>query len=305
MGSLAVLVGPVGDPQLTLQLLCDGVPLRALSLVDPATGLSNVRFVAPSPGGRITMKVHNGGMKRGALWRLERAELGPDDSWDHCRPGVVNKANVLLGGESVTVQRDESTGGRSILVETLRDEQGQSLSALDAEVRRLKRTKWRLCAWPALEGEPLDVSVWRLLDTKLGLYEVPLCVRTPTGHTILAASANVSMDWLQASVERELGIPRADQRLRTEDGSCPKQLSDVVGKRFQTLYVCGRQRVGPHIWFYVEHDHGKEFVVASSSDTVFSVQWNFGLTAACQTSTSPAWTRLSCESAGLCVSPSP
>lgn len=98
---------------------------------------------------------------------------------------------------SVTVQRDESTGGRCILVEPLRDALGQVLSETDAQVRGLKRTKWRLGVWPVHGGDKLDSSVWRLLDTKLGLAEMPLYVTSNNGSAILAVSPNVSLDWLK------------------------------------------------------------------------------------------------------------
>ncbi|XP_034245482.1 uncharacterized protein LOC117647696 [Thrips palmi] len=274
MGSLAVLVGPRGEPELTLQVLCDDVPLRALSHVDPATDHPSVRFVAPGPGGRLTVRLHNGGVRAGCYLELERAELGPKDSWEKCEAGQVNKANLLYHGESMTVRRDESTGGRSILVEALRDAQGRPLGEQDAEVRGLARTKWRLGAWPERNGDQqLSGSRWRLLDAKQGR-EVPLCVRTPTGDALLAACPTDSIDSLQASIERELGIPLAEQRLRAADGSCPDgagSLCAALGKGFPTLYVCGKQTLGPNLWLYVQHPKGKKFLAAKSCEEVNSL----------------------------------
>lgn len=71
----------------------------------------------------------------------------------------------------------------------------------------------------------------------------------------------------QVRLERELGIPCAEQEVRTADGAVPDQLSES----FQTLYVCGKQRVGPRVWFHVQHRRGQRFVVARSSDTVARV----------------------------------
>ncbi|XP_034252577.1 polyubiquitin-like [Thrips palmi] len=168
----------------------------------------------------------------------------------------------------MTVERDESSGGRSILVEPLKDARGRAVDEADAEARGLRRTKWRLGVRPRAGcGHEVDLSEWRLIDTK----EVPLHVKTPTADTILAVSDSVSFDWLKESVERELGIPCGEQRLRASDGSCPSKLADVLGRRFLSLLVCGKQRVGTNLWFWVQHSAGKEFVEALSTDTVGSV----------------------------------
>ncbi|XP_034236912.1 polyubiquitin-B-like [Thrips palmi] len=152
------------------------------------------------------------------------------------------------------------------------DARGRAVGEADAEARGIRRTKWRLGVWPREGcGHEVFLSQWRLIDTKLGLREQPLHVKTPTGDTILAASDSVSLDWLKESVERELGIPRAEQRLRTSDGSCPSKMADVLGRRFLSLLVCGKQRVGANLWFWVQHPAGKAFVEALSTDTVGSV----------------------------------
>lgn len=96
--SFAVLVGCRGEPQLTLQVLCDGVPMRALPLVDPATETPNFRFLAPSPGGRLTMRIHNGGIQKIAVFKLERAKLDSQDTWDQLNTNVVNEVNMVSLG---------------------------------------------------------------------------------------------------------------------------------------------------------------------------------------------------------------
>ncbi|KAE8741008.1 hypothetical protein FOCC_FOCC013477 [Frankliniella occidentalis] len=63
-----------------LQVLCDGAPLSAVSTTDPSTGLSNLRFVA-TKAGRMTFRLENAAVKPALSFRLQRAEMGVDDSW--------------------------------------------------------------------------------------------------------------------------------------------------------------------------------------------------------------------------------
>ncbi|XP_034246897.1 polyubiquitin-like [Thrips palmi] len=268
--NLAVLVSPDGDFQLTLQVLCNDVPLRAVSLVDPATGLPNLRFVAPAPGGRLTMRLHNGGMEEGCTFKMQRAELAPTDSWEKGEAGVVNMVSVLYHLTSTTVLRDESTGGRAMLVESLRDAQGRAVGEEDAERLGLARTKWRLGLWPRKGAPRLDGCEWRLLGAQQG-GEAPLFVRTPSGDAVVSACPTESIESLKATIEHELRIPRAEQRLRAADGACPEWVADVLAKGFPTLYVCGKLRLGTHLWLYVHHPKGTKFVVTKSTRTVQSV----------------------------------
>ncbi|XP_034237331.1 polyubiquitin-like [Thrips palmi] len=83
---------------------------------------------------------------------------------------------------------------------------------------------------------------------------------------MLAVPADASVDSLKAILERELGIPRAEQQLcRDWAGAVPRGLFPA------TLHVCGEQRAGPTVWLQVRHGQGQTLVVAQSADKLQAV----------------------------------
>ena len=95
------------------------------------------------------------------------------------------------------VARDEGAGGRSFLVQPLRDAQGCAVRADDVVIRGLQRTKWRLGVWAEYNAQHLLNSTWRLMDSDHNV--VPLRVVTPTEQAMWAATRSDSVDWLKVS----------------------------------------------------------------------------------------------------------
>ncbi|XP_034248992.1 polyubiquitin-like [Thrips palmi] len=90
---------------------------------------------------------------------------------------------------------------------------------------------------------------------------------------MLAVPADATDDSLKAILERELGIPRAEQQL-CGDWPSPVRPCAWYAQRGlfpATLHVCGEQRAGPTVWLQVRHGQGQTLVVAQSADKLQAV----------------------------------
>lgn len=281
--SLAVLVTTDGVPLMGLQVLCDGAPLSAVSTTDPSTGLSNLRFVA-TKAGRMTFRLENAAVKPALSFRLQRAEMGVDDSWADLtadRIKGVNLISLIKPGQDVLVSRDESTQ-REILVEPLCDRDGRPVTDAVAAERRMKRDKWRLGVNPAHPGSSgnrtcvsstmpnLRRADWVLFDSAAGkealskvfkeamaeqLSAGGYLIKTLTGKTFqIFCERSSTIETVKDIIQDEDGFPVDQQRLmyagkQLEDGRTLSDYNIVPGSELHLLYRLRGGGCGP------EEDH--------------------------------------------------